>query len=188
MTTSVEAPALAKVVLHAARHWQRAVSGVLLGRRQAPAAVVDAVPLFHAALPLSAMLDVALQQIEDRYAAKDLQIIGYYQANEHVDDTEPDFVATKVCEKIAENTGSALLLMVDNRRLSDALEAPPFTASLLSHEGRWRQRDAVTATEEALETASGLLQRRAQRDIVDFDLHLEDISLDWANSHINALC
>jgi len=188
MSVEVGAPALAKVVLHAARHCSCAVSGVLLGRRGAPGRLLDAVPLFHSGLALSAMLDVALTQIEERYTPKDLHIIGYYQANEHIDDVEPDFVATKICEKIADNMGSATLLMVDNRRLSDELSEAPFVASVLGGDGRWRARDGVRATEEALETASGLLQRRAQRDLVDFDLHLEDISLDWANSHLNALC
>lgn len=68
---SISCPALAKILLHAARYPQAAVSGVVLaparssGGGDAPTTVtlVDAVPLFHLHLSLAPMLEVALTQV-----------------------------------------------------------------------------------------------------------------------------
>lgn len=69
---SISCPALAKILLHAARYPQAAVSGVVLapargggGGGDAPSTVtlVDAVPLFHLHLSLAPMLEVALTQV-----------------------------------------------------------------------------------------------------------------------------
>lgn len=73
---SISCPALAKILLHAARYPQAAVSGVVLaparsggggggssGDTPATVTLVDAVPLFHLHLSLAPMLEVALTQV-----------------------------------------------------------------------------------------------------------------------------
>lgn len=40
---------------------------------------------------------------------------------------------------------------------------------------------------ETLAAASSLLNSRAFRDLIDFDLHLDDIRQDWKNLEINEL-
>lgn len=73
---SISCPALAKILLHAARYPQTAVSGVVLaparsggggggssGDTPATVTLVDAVPLFHLHLSLAPMLEVALTQV-----------------------------------------------------------------------------------------------------------------------------
>jgi len=40
--------------------------------------------------------------------------------------------------------------------------------------------------DEATEVVHSLIEARAYRDVVDFDNHLDDISLDWRNMHIDA--
>lgn len=40
---------------------------------------------------------------------------------------------------------------------------------------------------DSLDAAASLLQQRAYQDLVDFDNHLDNISLDWRNTHINDL-
>ena len=40
---------------------------------------------------------------------------------------------------------------------------------------------------EILAAAASLLNSRAFRDLVDFDLHLDDIQKDWKNLEINEI-
>lgn len=194
---SISCPALAKILLHAARYPQAAVSGVVLaparsgGGGDAPTTVtlVDAVPLFHLHLSLAPMLEVALTQIEQRYKGEGLIIAGYYQANENIKDNVPDFVALKVAEKIAENNNDACLIMIDNRRLCLDLQSAPVIVSQLTSEGKWKSKDKSSVHVEAgaLDVVSQLLQRRVQHDVCDFDNHLDDLTCDWSNPQINKL-
>ncbi|KAK3875296.1 hypothetical protein Pcinc_019829 [Petrolisthes cinctipes] len=206
---TLSCPALAKMLLHAARYPQTAVSGVVLAPARGgggggggggaegsssmstlpSVTLMDAVPLFHLQLCLAPMLEVALTQIEQRYKSEGLVIAGYYQANEHIRDNVPDFLALKVAEKIAENNNDACLIMVDNKRLCLSLQSAPIIVSQLSAEGKWRSKDkaSVHVEEGTLEVVSTLLQRRVQHDVSDFDNHLDDLSCDWSNPQINKL-
>ncbi|KAG7169409.1 ER membrane protein complex subunit 8-like [Homarus americanus] len=168
---SLACSTLSKMLLHAARYPQSSVSGVVLAQARGgdttsnTVVLVDAVPLFHLQLSLAPMLEVALTQIEQRYKSEGLIIAGYYQANEHIRDNVPDFVALKIAEKIAENNNDSCLIMIDNKRMC---------LNLIVH---------VEAG--SLEVISQLLQRRVQHDINDFDNHLDDLTCDWSNPHIN---
>ncbi|XP_045617252.1 ER membrane protein complex subunit 8-like isoform X2 [Procambarus clarkii] len=192
---SLACPTLAKMLLHAARYPQSAVSGVVLAHARGGDStsntvyLVDTVPLFHLQLSLAPMLEVALTQIEQRYKSEGLVIAGYYQANEHIRDNVPDFVALKIAEKIAENNNDACLIMIDNKRLCLNLQSAPVIVSQLSSEGKWKSKDKSSVHVEAgsLEVISQLLQRKVQHDINDFDNHLDDLTYDWSNPHINKL-
>lgn len=75
--------------------------------------VVDAVPLFHQCLYVTPMSEVALVQVEARANAENLQVIGYYAATENFYDNSIDRVpAIKIAEKIVENNGSAVVVVV----------------------------------------------------------------------------
>jgi hypothetical protein len=93
------------------------VNGVLLGRvdDEGILQLVDAIPLFHIAVGLAPMLEMAFSQI-DVYARKmSLEILGYYQANEHLEDSDPDAIARRIADKVRENLisySSPVLLMV----------------------------------------------------------------------------
>jgi len=39
--------------------------------------------------------------------------------------------------------------------------------------------------DEAADVAHSLIETRVYRDVVDFDNHLDDISLDWRNTDID---
>lgn len=43
----------------------------------------------------------------------------------------------------------------------------------------------VTVEDEAGEVARSLVETRIYRDVVDFDNHLDDTSLDWRNMQID---
>jgi len=191
---TLSCPAIAKIILHAARYPQKAVSGIVLASQrregtQGDIAIVDAVPLFHLQLGLAPMLEIALTQIEQRYREQGLVIAGYYQANEHMKDNVPDFVAMKVVEKIADNNTDACLIMVDNKRVCLNLETAPIIVSQLTSDGKWKSREKASIHVEidSLEVISQLLQRKVQHDVNDFDNHLDDLTCDWANPQINKL-
>ncbi len=76
--------AFAKIVLHASKYPHAAVNGVLLGEIEGDGRVViqDSIPLFHACLTLTPMLEVALYQIEAYCDSKNLKLCGYYHDNE----------------------------------------------------------------------------------------------------------
>ncbi|XP_018023393.1 ER membrane protein complex subunit 9 [Hyalella azteca] len=191
---NIKCAALAKIVLHSARWSHLAVNGVLLGPsldagKTSELEIVDAVPLFHQQLSLAPMLDVALNMVETHYRSKGLQIVGYYQANEHVKDVVPDFVAMKITEKIAENYDSACLIMLDNRKVCLQMESNPLIVSQVTQDGKWKNRDksCVTLESRSLSSVSELLQKQVHQEIVDFDLHFDDISFNWTNAPINDL-
>lgn len=59
------------------------------------------------------MSEIALVQVEARAAKENLQIIGYYAAAENYYDNSIDRVpAIKIAEKIVENNGSAVVVVV----------------------------------------------------------------------------
>lgn len=66
---SLACPTLTKMLLHAARYPQLAVSGVVLAQARggdttsSTITLIDAVPLFHLQLSLAPMLEVALTQV-----------------------------------------------------------------------------------------------------------------------------
>ncbi|KAK7084583.1 ER membrane protein complex subunit 8 [Halocaridina rubra] len=193
---TLECPAIAKMLLHAARYPQSAVSGIVLAQSRGggddslnTVQLVDAIPLFHLHLSLAPMLEIALTQIEQRFKSQGLIIAGYYQANEHIRDTVPDFVALKVAEKIAENNNDACLIMIDNKRLCLSLQTAPIIVSQLTSEGKWKSKDksSIHVDPSYLEITSQLLQRKVQHDVCDFDNHLDDLTCDWTNLQINKL-
>lgn len=178
--------AYCKVILHAAKYPHEAVNGILLSKVKVKdqhssneVLFVDAIPLFHLALGLTPMTEVALEQIESYCNAQGLKITGYYQANEHYKNTNPNFVANRICEKISERFGQVHLAMVDNRRLS--LDMPSSAIVM-------RNRDKTSVTLESDSTcvaASCLLQNRTYRHLIDFDNHLDDVTADWRNVQLN---
>ena len=66
MHYSVSAKAYGKIIFHCAKYPHRAVNGVLIGttsKKDNSVQVQDCVPLFHAELDLTPMLEVALTQV-----------------------------------------------------------------------------------------------------------------------------
>ena len=44
-----------------------------------------------------------------------------------------------------------------------------------------------TLAKDGLAVAATLLENRAQRELYDFDNHLDDVTQDWLNPNINSL-
>nr|VZI01965.1 unnamed protein product [Spirometra erinaceieuropaei] len=181
-TVSVSKVAFAKIILHVSKYPHTAVNGVLLGEVEPDGEihVVDSVPLFHSALTLAPMLEIAFYQIESYCSHKELTICGYYQANELLNANSPNPLAFKIADKIRENSKQACLLMVRNDRLKQ-----PSSASLSLHtfrEGKWRESSGLRVEPSAVEFLKPYLNRLA--DFSDFDCHLDDVEHDWRNTHL----
>lgn len=184
--------AYCKILLHAAKYPHCSVNGILLAEQNKVKdgkglKLVDAIPLFHLALTLAPMMEVALTQIDAFCKSQGLILAGYYQANENCSNNSPNLLAYKLADKINENLpGDACLIMVDNKKLSLECKEPALSL-YLPHSGKWEPKHNPygLVEEETLAKASALLQSRCHRGLVDFDTHLDDITQDWLNPQIN---
>ncbi|CAF0992278.1 unnamed protein product [Didymodactylos carnosus] len=168
-----------------AKYSELSVNGVLLSEKSDLVLnFVDCIPLFHGVLSLSPMLEIALTQIEAYCSKHNQTISGYYQANENLNDSQPNFTAMKIMEKIKENNPDALLFMIDNR-LTDLEENDRFYNVLSLVDKNWKDVSVThTVNEEHGHVALSLVQRNFHRKLVDFDNHLDSISSDWFNNQI----
>ncbi|XP_058795190.1 ER membrane protein complex subunit 8/9 homolog [Phymastichus coffea] len=187
---SFSARAYAKIVLHAAKYPHCAINGLLLGKlRSNELQIVDAVPLFHVCLHVSPMSELALTMVEQVAINKGLVIVGYYLANENINDISSDKPAHRaISEKIAENFNHAVLTVVSNKDMTIGMNTNPLRISQYS-DGKWKYRDKSSINFEAgadlLEAMYHLMRNEEYRNLVDFDNHLDNISLDWQNYNLN---
>lgn len=188
----VTVQAYTKMVLHAAKYPHRAVCGLLLGDKRAPdlerVSLVDAVPLFHVALPLAPMLEVALTQLDIWCKEHDLVIAGYYQVNENQHDTMANPVAFRTAERVAINNGTGLLVMLENEGLGSRHSRLPLKVYKYN-EGKWSLKDNSFVVTEAdcMPVSEALIRSGAYLELSDFDNHLDDLRRDWANDHVNRM-
>ncbi|XP_052741795.1 ER membrane protein complex subunit 8/9 homolog [Bicyclus anynana] len=195
---SLETSAYAKIILHAAKYPHCAVNGVLLadgsniksGNKNQDLDIVDSIPLFHHSHYVSPMAEIALTQIELQAQQDNRVIAGYYAACENFrDNTVEKCPGQKIAEKIVEYFPSAVFIVVDNKRMVQNLDTPAIKIHKYS-EGKWKPKDAnkvLFQSQYVLETVSHLLQRRVQKDLVDFDNYLDDSTQDWTNLGIEKL-
>lgn len=53
-------------------------------------------------------------------------------------------------------------------------------------ENRWTKSNfSLEQNDNTLETVSALVKRGAMKDLYDFDNHLDNVSNDWINEHLN---
>jgi hypothetical protein len=186
--------------------------------------ITDAVPLLHTSLHLAAPLEVALAQVSctgtDTWvysciphqplhckttlqvvaASKQSQgsskeVVGYYQADARYGAGDLTPVGRKIADKIASHQPSAVVLVLDNKKLSaflggeETVQHPfePFTRdgsrgwkreqqnTITLQQGTWRAffTDIMTA-----------LKNRVHMSLWDFDDHLDDLSKDPFNPHL----
>ncbi|KAJ1533158.1 hypothetical protein HK096_005601 [Nowakowskiella sp. JEL0078] len=177
---SLSQQSYAKIVLHCAKYPLVSVNGLLLGNLSGSILLVeDAVPLFHNVLPLSPMLEIALQQV-DVYAKQTGQkIIGSYSASELLTDVEPSPMTIKLAQKLDENSGNipALLLVVNNEKLPSEVAVREFSGALqLLPEAESEQVNRFKFRVDQLRALAGrLLTRHAIIKLTD---------LNWTDIHI----
>ncbi|XP_074616949.1 ER membrane protein complex subunit 8-like isoform X2 [Acropora palmata] len=176
MKFNLSSRSYAKILLHTSKYPHKAVNGVLLGGEtveDGEVYVLDTVPLFHICLGLAPMLEVALARVDIYCKQSGLQIVGYYQANEHIYDNSPNAICYKIGEKICDQFNNAFILVC-----------------YVLQDNKWKQSDkdlSLDGGEETLSLTTDLLDGKAYQSLVDFDNHLDDITQDWLNKDINKL-
>ena len=204
MEVEFEARAYVKMILHAAKYPHCAVNGLLLANKSDASGsrlmLTDCIPLIHQTEGLSPMIEVALAQIESRCDRAGLTIAGFYHAARSMKDcSSVDHFSQKIADKVAENANvsgsgkrSVVLVTVDNKRLSavmdsHALLVQMFNGNSGSADGKWRHLAArnIGVDEEVLAITSDFVQKKIQKDLFDFDNHLDDVSQDYLNVGIN---
>ncbi|KAJ8604828.1 hypothetical protein CTAYLR_001034 [Chrysophaeum taylorii] len=178
MSVSISDVAYTKMMLHAARYFYCGVDGLCIGSKKEEdlVEVTDVVPLFHNGT-LAPMLEAAFT-VSEKYAkgVEGKTIVGYYYANEHVSDESVPPQATSIGATIAED---ACILQLANKRLED-----PKDPAVLAYDPDGATKRKVLVAPRAL----NLFLKALDDDlpIVDFDLHLDDVSKDWRNAHVGA--
>ncbi|KAK5642382.1 hypothetical protein RI129_008549 [Pyrocoelia pectoralis] len=186
----ISCKAYCKVILHTAKYPHCSVNGVLLAKsssKNKEIEFVDAIPLFHNALNLTPMSEIALTQIDQVASRQGLVIAGYYAAHENLQENSLEKAHHRISEKIAENFSGACLFVVDNRKLSNQLDNVALKVAQFS-DGKYRPVDInriILEPSHALNVCTSLLEQKSYKSLIDFDNHLDDISLDWINDTVN---
>lgn len=188
------ARAYCKMILHAAKYPHCAINGILLAEEQKAKeekkskglVICDAIPLFHLCLHVTPMAEIALTQIDHMASTSGLVVAGYYLANENIKDLSYEKCGQRIADRIAENFSSACLVVIDNRRVTLNMENIALCVSQFI-DGKWKSKEksSISLENNSRSAAAGLLQRRLYEDLVDFDNHLDDLTLDWRNLNIN---
>jgi len=190
--------AYCKMLMHAAKYPSSSINGVLLskvGGGRNPVKYVDCIPMLHINTALAPMAEVALAQIEAEVSGCGLMISGLYHAHDNLRDNHVDTFSQKIADRIAENVataggGGAVIVTLDSKKLS--LNIDHHALLVQQHDtnsGKWKKRDVGSIRLEhdsvTLQCAAAVIHKKIFRDLVDFDMHLDDISLDYKNVEIN---
>ena len=177
--------AYCKMIMHAAKYPSSNINGLLLAKKtgeQRGVKYVDCIPLFHINTALAPMVEVALAQIENEVGRSGLVISGFYHAHDNLRDNHVDTFSQKIADKIADNIPGTLLVTIDSKKLSLNIDSPALI--LHQHEassGKWKKREGSSVRLEhdtvTLQCATAVIHKKIYRDIVDFDTHLDDISM-----------
>nr|XP_023698200.1 ER membrane protein complex subunit 9-like isoform X2 [Paramormyrops kingsleyae] len=134
-------------------------------------------------------MEIHVIQVDIWCMQTDKRIVGYYQANASISDCSPTPSALKVADRIWEQCNQAVLLMMDNAKMSVECRVPPIVM-YERRDSRWTLKDKQTIMlrqwEETRSIANQLLDARDHTLLVDFDTHLDDITKDWTNEKLNA--
>jgi len=188
----VSTRAYCKMIMHSAKYPSSAINGVLLSKRDSVKAgartIHDCIPLFHMGHGLAPMVEVALAQVDSQCEESGLVISGFYHAHDNLRDNHVDVFSQKIADKVAENQPGTLLVTIDSKKLSANIESPSLIVQQHS-DGKWRPRDKSQVRLEhddvTLACASALVHKKIYRDLVDFDTHLDDLSMDYLNVELN---
>ncbi|CAI5741041.1 unnamed protein product [Peronospora destructor] len=187
---SVETSTYIKLMLHAAKWPASSVCGVLLGQKEGQGVLIsDAVPLFHHEAPSAPLLEVACAMVDAScQKSPRWQIVGFYYAGNGYSPSDSStgishFVG-KVADKMEQNCARACVLVVDN----DALETETKNGlHFLQKDVKrgWTQMEKrLKVADDSTKVLTRALQQNVQKDVVDFEEHLENPRKDWRNPHI----
>ncbi|KAG6610371.1 uncharacterized protein IUM83_19851 [Phytophthora cinnamomi] len=186
---SVATQTYVKLALHAAKRPASAACGLLLGREQGQGfSVADAVPLFHHEAPLAPLLEVACAMADAHAQRHKLKVVGLYFAGSGYSPSDSgnglSHFAEKLADKVEANCSRACVLVLDGQQLGNPSKTG--LQFLLKDVKRgWTKVDnRLKVADDAAQVLTAGLKQDVQKDVVDFEEHLEDPSQDWRNPHV----
>ncbi|KAG7395456.1 ER membrane protein complex subunit 9 [Phytophthora boehmeriae] len=189
---SVATPAYVKLLLHAAKRPASSVCGLLVGQEQGQGfSISDVVPLFHHEAPLAPLLEVGCSMADVWSQQSSKKIVGFYYAGSGSTPSEGgsglSHFAEKVADKVEANCSRSCVLVVDSQQLNN--ESKTGLQLLLKDVKRgWtRVENRLQVANGATKVLSAGLQQGVERNIADFEEHLEDTTKDWRNPHVVSL-
>ncbi|CAG2167229.1 unnamed protein product [Oppiella nova] len=200
MEVVVKTRAYVKICMHSLKYPHSTVCGLLLTTKRKKASTnqtyiefLDAIPLIHSGHGLTHVLETALIQISNYYKSSDVQIGGIYQANKYFFDSQPNVFAQRLGEKVLENNSEAVVVMVNNIGLAQALDDQNEMDSALTvyhlSDQKWKAKSGGHRFENPSQAFNAvqefIFKSQLHFQLIDFDNHLDDIRMDWNNKHIN---
>ena len=189
---SLQSKAYFKIMLHCIKHTSSDCYGLLLGKLESSKFIVeDAIPLSHDKI-FGPQFEIAIKMIKN--FIPESNIIGFYENlmyNQMKEDCEISNQAIYICELIKSNNDifNPVLFEIYSRDngnpekgiLEDVIIFKEYT---LNDKGGF---DFIWDYEESdveYQKMKTYCEKSLQNDIVDFDDHLENASLDWRNQFI----
>jgi len=151
------------------------------------AKVIDVVPLLHTSHYLAPAMEIALNSVNIYAQEQELFISGYYQTAKY--EHALDIFGQRVTEKITETYRDAVLCQVAVLPSQESREFPHIHLDLHQFvDGKWRRKTSQYEVENGISLIKEKIifsKEKLYRQIVDFDDHFNDISLDWTNAKIS---
>jgi hypothetical protein len=135
--------------------------------------------------------------VEEYCKVRGLKVVGFYHANERLEDKSLSKLATTIGEQLVSAFPQAVIMLVQNDKLSPecremACDAYCFASS------DWKKQASTTAQlSESFNWEQLMTLARLNADgtgvpvidmggecVVDFDDHFDDVRMDWRNTHI----
>ena len=189
--------AYCKLILHALKHPLRSVCGALVGKANGDVVeVIDAIPYLHSTVSVAPNAEIALEQSAAYAATSGNTLVGYYHANERMDDDRLGKHATRIADCVERSGGapggSACALLVDASALAEATERGTGRAAvrLLVKRGNGWERAPDQGDLRIGGGANAKLKALAkdgkEKNVSDFDDHFDDMAThDWRNLTLN---
>ncbi|GAM21870.1 hypothetical protein SAMD00019534_050450, partial [Acytostelium subglobosum LB1] len=182
---SITLDALIKIHSHSFKYCTHAVNGVLLGKvAKSSLTITDVIPLFHS-MTLTPMFEVAMIQIEEYCNINQIDMIGYYHANENTHDKEMEPISKKVADRLYNELSSMCFISITEITQDNQLGLIPIGRAT---DGQWVKNedkqlkltdsDAGTTPKQAIQA---VVKAGKERLFNDFEDYLNNPTLDWLN-------
>lgn len=185
--------AFSKILMHAMKYPHAVCSGLLLSPKSDSDSeedantmrITDIVPISHASHCLTPNIEIAYNSVNAFAQDSDLVISGFYQTDRYNETNAPDKFSQCITDKLSESYKNAVLCFVSiDKTLTQSVLDPHQLV-----DGRWKRKPANTIKieNEPKLIADHVLytKEKLYRNIVDFDEHFNNISLDWTNAGIS---
>lgn len=212
MEAQLHGRAFTQMLLHALRHPQSAVCGVLFSPAASDGEIAQseklqiehALPLVHTSVAHAPMLEAALNLAEAHAKSHGLQIAGLYFACEHCDEpgasegAQLNKLHARIADRVHACSAQAVCLLLENSALS-TLDVPNGDCSVADGTSFFRvyRKDKSSGAWPSATSSLSLLDAAApshvaqlvrdgqHRRLCDFDDHLDDpASNDWLNQQL----